>query len=283
MEPLVEHELELAGYRTRALELEGDGPPLLLLHGFADSADTWRIVLDRLARLGHRALALDMPGYGAASPLHPGLVLPQLDGFARAAVEHVGDDGAVVAGNSLGGCVALRLAQQEDLRLAGVVPVAPAGLAMARWFALIERDFLTRTLLDSPVPIPGPVVRRVVSDIYKRLVFRHPDSVDPLVARTFSSHLGSRAVAARVMASGRRVLAELRDPFDLERIACPVLLVWGTHDLLVFQAGAERVLDAVAESRLETIDDCGHCPQIECADRFTELLLEFQATPAEAG
>src|SRR5215211_6063396 len=103
MQPLFEHRLELAGYRTRALELEGEGPPLLLLHGFADSADTWRIVLDRLARAGRRALALDLPGYGAASPLKGGAILPQLDSFARAGVEHMGEKGAIVAGNSLGG------------------------------------------------------------------------------------------------------------------------------------------------------------------------------------
>ncbi|HEY6779990.1 MAG TPA: alpha/beta fold hydrolase, partial [Thermoleophilaceae bacterium] len=68
MQPLFEHRITLAGYETRALELEGDGPPLLLLHGWADSADTWRLVLDRLARLERRALALDLPGFGTADP-----------------------------------------------------------------------------------------------------------------------------------------------------------------------------------------------------------------------
>src|SRR3954451_12027631 len=92
VQPLIEYELEVGGHRTRALELEGDGPPLLLLHGFADSADTWRRTLERLARNGRRALALDLPGFGAAGRLKPGPVLPQLDAFATAAAAHLADE-----------------------------------------------------------------------------------------------------------------------------------------------------------------------------------------------
>ena len=54
IQPLFEHRLTLAGYRTRVLELEGDGAPIVLLHGYADSADTWRQTLAVLARRGRR-------------------------------------------------------------------------------------------------------------------------------------------------------------------------------------------------------------------------------------
>src|SRR4051794_2342431 len=87
VEPLVEYELELGGYATRALELEGKGPPLLFLHGFADSADTWRLVLERLARAGRRALAVDLPGFATAGRLKPRAGLPPLDAVARAAAD----------------------------------------------------------------------------------------------------------------------------------------------------------------------------------------------------
>jgi pimeloyl-ACP methyl ester carboxylesterase len=283
VQPLFEHRLTLAGYETRALELEGRGPPLVLVHGWADSADTWRLVLDRLARVERRALALDLPGFGEAAPLRDGDVLPQLDEFLAAALEHVAPrGGAIVAGNSLGGCLALRAAERAERDLAGVVPVAPAGLDMARWFVLVERDPVVRAVLASPLPLPGFVMRRAVGEVYRRLVFCRPGSIDQAVVSTFSSHLDGKAAAARALTTGRRLLPELRDPFELERIACPVLLVWGRQDLMVFQTGAERVLAAAPESRLEVIEDCGHCPQLEAPERFTNLLLDFPRSAVRA-
>ena len=281
MQPLFEHRLELAGYDTRALELEGDGPPVILLHGFSDSADTWRLALDRLARVERRAVALDLPGFGSADALSDEPVLPQLDAFAQAAVEQFAPRGeAIVAGNSLGGCVAMRLAERTEL--AGIVPVAPAGLDMARWFVLLERDPLIRALLASPVPLPGPLVRGVVGEAYRRFAFRHPGRLDRKISRTFAGHFRDRATVRAIHATAQRLLPELRDPFRLERIGCPVLLVWGRHDLLVFQTGADRVIDSVEKARLEVIEDCGHCPQVERAERFCDLLLEFPASLAKA-
>jgi pimeloyl-ACP methyl ester carboxylesterase len=284
MQPLFEHRLELSGYETRALELEGSGPPLILLHGFADSADTWRLLLDRLGRADRRAVALDLPGFGTADRLDPHRpVLEQLTAFAAAAVHRFAPDGgAVVCGNSLGGALALRLAERPALGLAGVIPVAPAGLDMARWFVIIEREPVLRTLLASPFPVPPAVVQRVVLEVYKRLAFHRPGDIEPLVARGFVSHFTDRAAARRILDAGRRMIPELRDPFRLERIECPVLLVWGERDVMVFQTGAERVLDTVPEAQLQLIEDCGHCPQIEAADRLASLLLDFPAPVARA-
>lgn len=284
MQPLFEHRLELAGFETRALELEGSGPPLVLLHGFADSADTWRMLLDRLGRSDRRAVAVDLPGFGTADRLRDDQpILAQLSGFATATVQrYAPQGGAVVCGNSLGGCLSLLLAQRPGLRLAGVVPVAPAGLEMARWFTLIEREPVLRALLASPLPVPPAALQRVVLEIYKRLAFHRPDAIEPLVGKAFTSHFHDRHTTARILGAGRRMLPELRDPFDLGRIGCPVQLVWGDHDVMVFKSGAQRVLEVVPDAGLTVIEDCGHCPQIEAVDQLADLVLDFPAALAQA-
>jgi pimeloyl-ACP methyl ester carboxylesterase len=277
MEPLIEHSMQLAGHRTRVLELEGRGPGIVLLHGWGDSADTWRPLLAELAVYGRRAIAVDLPGFGQATRLQPGAILPQLDDFATALVqEWGGGEPVVIAGNSLGGCVALRLAENPELPLTGVVPVAPAGLEMPGWFDLVERDPIIRRLLDMPIPVPGALVRSLVGGAYRQLAFSHPKAAQRQVVDAFSGHHGSRRRAAALLESGRRLLPELATaPFDLAAIACPVLLVWGTRDRMVPHTGARVVLDALPATRVELIEGCGHCPQLEATEQLLELLLEF--------
>lgn len=282
MQPLIEYELEVGGHRTRALELEGEGPPLLLLHGFADSADTWRRTLDRLARHGRRALALDLPGFGTAGRLKPGPVLPQLDAFAAAAVMRLADEtgeAPVAVGNSLGGCVSLRLGERDDLDLAGIVPVAPAGLDHPAWFRIIESAPLVRVLLVSPLPLPERVVRGAVGAAYRQLAFARPRATAHEVVAAFTSHHRDRRAVARYLATGRRLLPELVFPFDLARIRAPVLLVWGENDRMVSSKGSRHILEALPSTTYELIEGCGHCPQIEEPDRFVNALLDFVAAP----
>ena len=285
MQPIHEYRLKLGGLETRALELDGEGAPLLLLHGYADSADTWRLVLDRLRRKGRAAIALDMPGFGSAAHLDRDEdVLPQLDRFVREAVERFANGrGVVIAGNSLGGCMALRTAQDDSLPIRGIVPIAPAGLDMATWMRIIEGAPLVRGLLASPVPVPEVAIRQTVARLYRLFAFAHGRKVDPGIVRAFTGHIRTRRDARRILATGRRVAAELSDPFELAKIRCPVLIVWGDRDRMVYAKGAERVIAELPETRLELLEDCGHCPQIEEPDKVAELLGEFlESTPAPA-
>jgi len=172
-----------------------------------------------------------------------------------------------------------RLAERDELDLEGVVPVAPAGLDMARWLRIIEAHPLIQGILRSPVRVPESVLRATVAEVYKRIAFHRPGSVDGKAIRAFTSHFADPRDVARYLSTGRSLMPELSDPFRLERITCPVLVVWGEQDRMVMSKGAQRVIDAVPGARLELLDGCGHCPQVECPDRFTDLLLEFPQLP----
>ena len=128
--------LELAGVSTRALSVEGDGPAFLFLHGYTDSADTWRYVLTELGKRGRAAVAVDLPSHGHADTHADAPVLPQLKAFASALAER--HPGSILAGNSLGGLAALLAAEDPALPVAGVVPIGPAGIGYERWFLALS-------------------------------------------------------------------------------------------------------------------------------------------------
>jgi pimeloyl-ACP methyl ester carboxylesterase len=278
VQPLFEYREELAGYSTRVLELEGDGLPILLFHGYADSADTWRLVLARLAQRGQRAIAVDLPGFGSASSLQPGLILPQLDAFAADALRYAAGrprQPVIVVGNSLGGCLAIRTAERCGGRVAGVLAAAPAGLEMSRLLFLVERDPVLRSILALPAPVPSMVLRAAVARLYVQLAFASSRGIHPHVISTFTSHHSQRARVASYLDVAHRMVPELRNALELDKVSQPLLLVWGNRDRLLFHRGAQRILEAVPGSRLELLDGIGHCPQVEIPDRFSEILLGF--------
>jgi pimeloyl-ACP methyl ester carboxylesterase len=266
--------------RTRALELAGDGPALLLLHGYSDSADTWRPMLRALGGRGRRALAVDLPGFGEADRLAgradrfaAGPMLAQLDRFVAALVrEH---PGAIVVGNSLGAVGGLRAAQNGGLPLAGVVAISPAGLGHQPWVRLVERDPVVHRIVNAPVPLPAALLRWAVRVTYPRLAVHDGSRVDRAILDAHGAQFRSRDDVVRFVRDARRLLTELQAPYDLATIVHPVRLVWGERDRLTPPRGARALLEAVPGAELVRLPNCGHCAQVEQPERVAEIALAF--------
>ena len=278
MSTVFEHRVQLASHATRGLEVAGEGPGIVLFHGWSHSADTWRPLLDELGRRGRKAIAVDLPGFGDGPPLGRGAVLPQLDAFAvELVMAWAGSDPVVIAGASLGGCLALRLAEHPgEINLAAVVPVAPDGLELPSWFDPIEEDPLVRRLLSMPIAVPGELVRRAHASAQRQFAFGHPGEAQRAVVDALGRDSETRADIAALLESGKELVPELATaPFDLVGIRCPVLLVWGAYDRMVPHTDARMALDALPTTQVELIENCGHQPQLEATRRLAELLLPF--------
>ena len=187
-------------------------------------------------------MALDLPGFGKAQRLVPDEpILPQLDDFAAAAIEYVAEEHGngkrraevVIGGNSLGGTVALRAAERHGERIAGVVPIAPAGLDMPTWFTAIQGAPLVRAMLNSPVPVPERTLKRAMGSTYRVLAFSSPRKADDAVVGAFTQHYTRQRDVARLLGTGRTLLPELKAPFNFRNIDCPVMVVWGERDRMV--------------------------------------------------
>jgi pimeloyl-ACP methyl ester carboxylesterase len=278
---IIESSAVLGGIRTRKLEVAGDGPPILMLHGFSDSADAWRPVLEHLAGIGRRGVAVDLPGSGHADPLDHQRTFQSLDRFTEEFVLTIGDGSPVVlAGNSLGGLLALRVARRPDFPLLAVAPISPGGLAHTKYLELVARGVRVSAPIWSllcRVPVPRRLLTIYLRTLYNRRLLE--GSGDPALGRYYASHYASLRDLGRVMgdlvaiAEGNRV-----DPIVPADIRVPVLLIWGKRDRLANVAGAQLVLDAVPVSRLVVLEQCGHSAQAQRPVDVAKLVADLPAS-----
>jgi pimeloyl-ACP methyl ester carboxylesterase len=265
----------VGGIETRAIWANGEGIPTLLLHGWMDNADTWLEVLDLLAARNLPAIAYDQPGFGVAPPLEDGSVLDQLVDFAGRAVLRAAEQSGgpvLVAGNSLGGWTALRASQHDDLPIAGILLLGPAGVRMAPLFFTVDRIPAVARIIGLPAPVPENVVRSVAGRIYRNLAFSEPAAIDRSIVDRFTRFTADRPVIRERIDYAKRLRSELEDPFEPERIQAPVLALWGDGDRLCPPDGADALADLLPDARIEIIPDCGHCPQIECPEVVADAI-----------
>jgi pimeloyl-ACP methyl ester carboxylesterase len=245
----------------------------VLLHGFSDSADTWREVLAHLRVARRAAVALDLPGFATADPLERSRgVLDQLGEFAAAAAEQFAADGAVLAGNSLGGTASL-IAAAGGAPLSGVVAIAPAGFDMAGWIYRLRNFTLLQLLLRVPPVVPGPLLREVVGRSYRQFAICEQRAVPAAVVHRFASHHRDRATVLSYLQIAERLLPELLRPLPIDGIAVPVTVIWGRQDRMLPVRNAKLLSAQLPAARIEILDPCGHCPQVERPAKTAELLL----------
>ncbi|MDG3016223.1 alpha/beta hydrolase [Speluncibacter jeojiensis] len=277
---ITERRAEYAGFGTRELVLAGDGAPLVLLHGYSHTADVWRPVLSRLAAAGHAAVAVDVPGFGAADRLADGPVMPQMDKFVRGVVEHWAGSGQVtLVGNSMGGALTVRAACTPDLPIAAAMPIDLAGFGLRRSLTrLIGLPDRLVPLLR--FPLPRPVFDRIVYQAAKRATYAHGSTADPAMVRLVNGFIPDRDAALPALELGRAVVHESEHDFlaDLSPSAvhCPMTIVHGTKDRLVPVAASRRLHELVPGSTLVVLPGVGHCPQLDVPGEVTRLALNLR-------
>jgi pimeloyl-ACP methyl ester carboxylesterase len=270
-------EFETRVFRRRGAALRtlvgGEGPPLVLVHGYAGAASNFSVLAPLLAER-HRVLVPDLPGHGGSAPLP---ALPTLAGYAdsvAAVLEHERAGPAAIVGHSMGGVVALRLAARRPDLVSAVVLAAAAGISTASRAAEI---FLTTTSFLKPARRIARFRRRIARSPRLRAVAFDGLSTADAAAMSEQAALGflSGSLLYTDITSAARALTREDVRVDLAQVSCPVLVLTGAADRQV------PVDDAFEYARrlrapLRTIADCGHLlvgerPQA-CADAIERFL-----------
>ncbi|MFF9689718.1 alpha/beta fold hydrolase [Streptomyces sp. NPDC014623] len=251
-------------------ERTGSGEPLVLLHGIGHHRQAWDPVL-RLLAAEREVIAVDLPGFGASGALPDGLAydVRTMATVLGSFFDTLGVVRPHVAGNSLGGLLALELGRMGLVR--SVTALSPAG-----FWTRSERRYafgVLRAMRGAALSMPMPMIERLssssagrtalTSTIYARPGRRSPGAV---VAET---------VALREATGFRQTLeAGLTVAFTDDVPDVPVSIAWGGKDRLLLRRQGVRAKHVIPGARLVRLPDCGHVPMNDDPAAVARVILD---------
>jgi pimeloyl-ACP methyl ester carboxylesterase len=248
---------------------------MVCVHGFTDTWRTWELVLPALER-EHDVLALTLAGHAGGPALEGELGDATLADALEEAMDEAGFADAHVVGNSLGGYVALQLARRGRAR--SLVLMAPAGgwaHGDESYKATLEQFKQTQALVQAAVPY----VDQMVASVEGRR------TATQFITTNFE-HIPAELIAHQVLGVANceavEPLSELALSegwkVDAEGVSCPVRVVWGTADkILEWPKTTVRYREELPDADWVTLDDIGHCPQLDVPVEAAELILGVSA------
>lgn len=238
----------------------GQGPALLLLHGFLHSSWTWRYVIDAF-RDRYRVIAPDLVGFGRSNVAGAAHDLPALRDWVESVLRALRISRlAGLVGNSLGGCLALQLAL--DLRertgcLGLINPYLKALPLPSPAFSLLKkRPFAP--LFRATAGHAGFRSRALSS-----IAFGGAMSPEELEGFAHLSREGSQVAACLTLRHLNRDLKALRKRLARQPLRQPTLLAWGQRDRLLGERSFRAAAKLLPQAQILRLETSGHCPQEE--------------------
>ncbi|HEV2999942.1 MAG TPA: alpha/beta fold hydrolase, partial [Solirubrobacteraceae bacterium] len=268
------HEVATKGARISTLTM-GEGPDVLLIHGLGGAKSSFFDTAAALSR-NYRVHALDLPGFGSSSkPTTAPYTARWFAETVRATMDALGISRAHVAGNSMGGRVAIELGLRHPERVASLALLCPA-------VAFVKRTYhpIVRALRPELGLLPHQFSRDKVAEHFWSL-FADPDAIDPSVADVvvdeFQRIYASAGGRIAFLAAARNIYLDApygRNGFygRLAQLEAPSLFVWGSHDRVIPPAFARHVARWLPSAEQIVLEGCGHVPQVERPDQTIGLL-----------
>jgi pimeloyl-ACP methyl ester carboxylesterase len=258
--------IEVEGARVRYVD-KGEGPPVVLVHGFASSLETWDAVIPTLVQK-HRVIALDLKGFGWTDRPEGDYSPWAQAKIVRAVMERRGIERAAIVAHSWGSSVVLALALGAPERVTRIA-LYDAWVfedQIPTFFRLARREAVGDFLFG--------VYYKERPDERLALAFYDPTILNEKLAEDVEKSLERPGTVAAALAATRgQQFAEVEKRY--RTIDKPVLLLWGREDVVTTLDFGERLSKELPRARLVVYPKCGHFPMIEAAAASTTELAKF--------
>jgi pimeloyl-ACP methyl ester carboxylesterase len=221
----------------------GQGPPLVLIHGYGTSGHVWQRVLPYLCR-SHRVFVLDLPGYGrSAAPRSWQLraIAPLIEEWLHA----LQLPPVAVMGHSMGGAIAIHLTALAPAAVRRLVLVNAAGLPLQASLPSLA----LRAARSMVQPGNGSYPLKMVRDV-----------IQPRFRVLWQTSLEMQRSDLRA---------------ELASIMIPTLIIWGERDVLLPITLGRSLSKALPDATFVTLSGCGHRPMLAQPEHFSKIVDEF--------
>ncbi|MDX2003569.1 MAG: alpha/beta hydrolase [Chitinophagales bacterium] len=254
----------------------GQGPTVLLIHGFGGNFSNFDSLAPKLAD-SYRVVCVDLPGFGLSDqPRAEGLLAPLYHEYFNMLFDTLHIDSALVIGNSMGGWMAWELAASHPDKVRKLVLLNSAGYDLDR----VKKNLGRLELLDTKLfkllsarGIPMFMSNYNAHRIRAKDAYVNPEEV--MLHNALTNREGNFQNLARMANS-----TELPDTANIQKVACPTLIVWGDDDRIVPVEHAQRFKRDIPDSRMLIYEKCGHVPQLEVSGKLAKDIKAFFGEPS---
>ncbi|MET0988205.1 MAG: alpha/beta hydrolase [Steroidobacteraceae bacterium] len=282
----VQHNIVLRGLRFHLYEWQGLGPPLILLHGWGDSGETYQFLVDEL-RSERRCLALDMRGFGRSDWPQEGYWFPNYLADLDALLEHIAPNEPVdLVGHSMGGNVAMLYAGIRPERVRRLINLEGFGLPRTdpKQAPRRYREWLDEVRAGPQAYAEHGSFARFEELLRKRNPLTSPERI-AFIASAWARETSSGRVVPRADPRHKWVNAVLYRREEAEscwrNITAPVLLIGGDQSEVAQRSGApQEFAEFVAMLRdvqVETVAGAGHMLHHEQPEKVAQHIEQFLA------
>jgi len=250
-------------FERLAVEVAGEGEPVLLVHGLGGTSNTWTPQMGLLAR--HRALRPDLPGSGRSPLGERTLTLEGMAAQLLRLLETEALDRVTLLGHSLGTIVCQQLALLAPRRVKALALIGPL-LAPAEQAREGLRARAAKARAEGMGDIADAIVQAATSSHSKQ---SNPAAIAAVRESLMRQDPSGYAATCEALAAVQ--------PAEVQRIACPVLLATGEDDAVAPPSVARTLGERMPRARVHILPRCGHWATFEAAAEVNALLREFLA------
>lgn len=240
---------------------EGQGAPLVFVHGFPLDHTMWRHQIEAF-RATYRVIAIDLPGFGASTTSTPLSIIGLADQLARF-IDALGLQAITLCGLSMGGSIAQQFAVRHPQRLAGLILCDCRAMTDPPETQKMRHDLADRVLREGPEFVAQAMPARLFS---ARTILQQPavvESIQDVIRRTPSQSV----------AGGSRALADREDMVPrLKEITARTLLIVGQDDVISTVDEMQNMARQIPNAQLAEIPGAGHMAPLETPGLVNEAI-----------